>query len=77
MERVMRAFNQTVPPSQRILEINAESPLIKKMLDSVNAGNASIEDWADLLYGQAQLAEGTPLSNPARFNKLVSDLMLK
>jgi len=38
---------------------------------------ASLEDLADLLYGQAQLAEGTPLENPARFNKLVADLAAK
>ena len=74
MERVLRAFNQPVPESKRILELNPASPLVEKMLGLVGDESraADLADLADLLHGQAQLAEGTPLSDPARFNKLVS-----
>ncbi len=76
MQRVLKAFNQPVPESPRILELNPKAPVIEKAL--ALAGDDSRKDdfgdLADLLYGQAQLAEGTPLDNPARFNKLVSAL---
>ena len=74
MERVMRAFNQPVPKTKRILELNPASPLIEKMLGMVPDASVAddLGDLADVLFGQAQLAEGTPLSDPARFNLLVS-----
>ena len=34
-------------------------------------------DYAELLHGQALLAEGSTLSDPARYAKLVADLMLR
>ena len=74
LERVMRAFNQPVPKTKRILELNPASPLIEKMLGMVPDASVAddLGDLADVLFGQAQLAEGTPLSDPARFNLLVS-----
>ena len=79
MQRVLKAFNQPVPDSPRILELNPKSAMVEKMLGLVgdDAAKSSLEDLADLLYGQAQLAEGTPLENPVRFNKLVSNLAAK
>lgn len=79
MERVMKAFNQEVPKSLRILEINPKHPVVQRMLEQAmkNPGDDSLADAADLLYGQARLAEGSPLDDPARFNKLVSAMMLK
>ena len=76
MQRVLKAFSQPVPDSPRILELNPASPLVVKMLGLVGKDDAKteLEDLSDLVYGQAQLAEGTPLENPVRFNKLVSAL---
>ena len=75
MQRVMKAFGQPVPESPRILELNPDSALVLKALDLAAAGSGGEEalaDLADLLYGEAQLAEGSPLDNPARFNALVN-----
>ena len=75
MQRVLKAFNQPVPESPRILELNPASPLVEKALGLAKAGKDSesaLADLADLLYGEAQLAEGSPLDNPARFNSLVN-----
>ena len=75
MQRVLKAFNQPVPESPRILELNPASPLVEKALGLAAAGKDSegaLADLADLLYGEAQLAEGSPLDNPARFNSLVN-----
>lgn len=77
LERVMRAMNQPVPPSQRILEVNAAHPVLqkmKKLLDD-DPDSDTLKDWAELLYGQALLAEGTPPKDPVHFARLVSKLM--
>jgi len=79
MERILKAMDQDVPASKRILEINAEHPLVAK-LDAAfkaDAGDARIADYADLLMAQALIAEGSPVKNPARFTRLVSELMTK
>ena len=79
MERVLKAFNQEVPKSLRILEINPKHPVAQRLLElaKADAGAEALADAADLLYGQALLAEGSPVDDPARLNKLVSAMMLK
>jgi len=42
-----------------------------------NKDDPALGDYAELLYGQAVLAEGGQLPNPGRFSKLVADLMIK
>lgn len=79
MEQMLRAMNQPVPTSKRILELNPNHPLTQK-LQSVFNGNPSDEslnDYAYLLYGQALLAEGSPLPDPARLSKLMADVLVK
>ncbi len=73
MRRMMEAMGQSVPEDKRILELNPEHPLIRRVAeeaDEVRRGEA-----IDLLYGQACLAEGTLPPDPARFNALVAGLM--
>ena len=74
MERILRAANQEVPPQKRILELNADHPLFAKLAEVHARGEASEEfgEAVELLHGQALLAEGSPLPNPARFAKLVA-----
>ena len=78
MERLMRAMNQTVPDQPRILELNPNHALIQKMnaMYAANAADPALADYADLLLGQAQLAEGSPPKDPQRFNRLISGLMV-
>lgn len=77
MERLMRAMNQDVPKQLRILEINPEHPLIKRMKGMFEAdkGNPRLADYVELLHGQALLGEGSQPKNPQRFTRLVADLM--
>ena len=79
MQRVLKAFNQPVPDSPRILELNPKAPVVEKALALASdpAAKDAFGDLADILLGQAQLAEGSPLSDPVRFNKLVSALAAK
>ena len=74
MERMLRAMNQEVPHEKRLLEINAAHPLVEKMKGL--SGDA-LKDAVELLYDQALIAEGSALPDPARFTKLLTQLMLK
>lgn len=79
MERIMKAMNQAVPESKRVLELNPDHPIVKVMGDmhKQSPDNARLLDYADLLYDQALLTEGTPIKDPLKFTKLVSELMVK
>ena len=74
LERMMRAMNQEVPKSKRIMEVNASHPLVQKV--AALEGDAR-NDAIELLYDQALVAEGSPVPDPARFAKLITSLMMK
>ena len=77
MERLMRAMNQDVPKQLRMLELNPEHALLKRMRAMFEADkeNPKLTSYVELLYGQALLGEGSALKNPQRFTRLVADLM--
>jgi molecular chaperone HtpG len=79
MERIMKAMNQAVPESKRVLELNSDHPILKAMagIHQQDKSAPALSDYADLLYDQALLTEGTPIKDPLRFTRLVSDLMVK
>ncbi len=76
MERILRAARQDVPKEQRVLELNPDHALVKKLLELHGADPKSerVGDLVELLHGQALLAEGSPLPDPARFSKLLARL---
>ncbi len=74
MVRMMRAMKQDVPEEKRILELNAAHPLVKKI---AKLSGAERSDAVTLLYDSALIAEGSPVTDGARFAKLLADLMLK
>lgn len=79
MERIMKALNQPVPESKRVLELNPDHAILKAMADIYTQDKAApaLADYADLLYDQAILTEGSPIKDPLRFTRLVSELMVK
>lgn len=79
MERIMKAMNQAVPESKRVLELNPDHPILKAMagIHQQDKSAPALSDYADLLYDQALLTEGTPIKDPLRFTRLVSELMVK
>jgi molecular chaperone HtpG len=79
MERIMKALNQNVPDSKRVLELNPEHAILRAMADIHKQDNkaSALADYADLLYDQALLTEGSPIKDPLRFTRLVSELMVK
>ena len=70
LQRLMQQAGQMVPPSQPILEINSEHPLIQRLLDEKDEN--TIEDWSQLLFEQALLAEGGQLPDPGAFVKRIN-----
>jgi len=74
MVRMMRAMKNEVPEEKRILELNAEHPLVKKV---AGLKGGELSDAVALLYDAALIAEGSPVADGARFTKLLADLMLK
>jgi molecular chaperone HtpG len=79
LEEMMRRMGQPIPKTKRILELNPSHPLLPKLqaIFEKDPKSAELHDYARLLHGQALLAEGSALVDPAGFSKLVADLMVK
>ncbi|MBR1967588.1 MAG: molecular chaperone HtpG [Lentisphaeria bacterium] len=79
MERLFKAMNQEMPSTKRILELNAKHPLIEKLqsMAADNAESAELDMYAQLLYDQALLAEGSPIEDSLAFSKNLAKVMLK
>ena len=79
MERLFKAMNQEMPETKRILELNAKHPLIEKLqsMAVADAESAELDMYAQLLYDQALLAEGSPIEDSLAFSKNLAKVMLK
>jgi molecular chaperone HtpG len=77
IERMMRAYQQDLPPQKRILELNPGHPLVTRLKDehARDAASAKLVEQVEMLYDQALLAEGSPLPDPTRFAQRVAALM--
>jgi len=76
IERMIRAQGRDVPRSPRILELNLEHPLLKNLqrLEDASPGGEKVQEWMQLIYEQALLAEGSPLDDPSGFAKRLTKL---
>jgi len=77
MQKILSQMGQGMggmQDSKRILEINPSHPIFEAML---TANDDQLKNWSEILYNQAILSEGNSLPNPARFSKLISDLMVQ
>lgn len=79
MEELIKRSGQPVNKIKRILELNPSHPLLPKLQAIFNRDPKSVglKDYARLLHGQAVLAEGAQLTDPASFSKLIADVMTK
>jgi molecular chaperone HtpG len=80
LEKLMKqARGETGPMQKRILELNPDHPILAslKARFEADADDSLLGDYAELLLGQALLAEGTELADPARFSGLVAELMVR
>lgn len=72
LERLLKSAGQQVNHAKPILEINPHHPIVK----ALNIDDERFEDWSNLLFDQALLAEGGQLDNPAVFVKRLNELLL-
>ncbi|MFN5350576.1 MAG: molecular chaperone HtpG [Betaproteobacteria bacterium] len=70
LARMLKQAGQAVPQVKPILEINAEHPLVKKLVESSN-----FDDLAHIVFDQALLAEGGMPADPAAYVKRVNALL--
>ncbi|MDA8126707.1 MAG: molecular chaperone HtpG [Deltaproteobacteria bacterium] len=78
LEKILKASGQDVPKTKRVLELNMDHPLLGKIKAAYEKDKeaAALADYTDLLFDMAVIAEGGKLENPARFSKLLGDLMV-
>ena len=70
--RMLKAAGQNAPDMKPILEINPEHPLLSKLKED----DQQFDEWTNLLFDQALLAEGGQLNDPASFVKRMNHLLL-
>ncbi|MFA4994543.1 MAG: molecular chaperone HtpG [Bdellovibrionales bacterium] len=79
LERFLKQHNQIRTPSKRILEINSSHPLIAQMAKRAKESGAAdnLKDVVWLLFDQARLLDGDPLSDPAAFSERLGKILAK
>ncbi len=70
--RMLKAAGQQAPDTKPILEINPEHPLLLKL----KSDNQNFDEWTQVLFDQALLAEGGQLNDPAAYVKRINQLLL-
>src|SRR5215475_7529415 len=77
MRELFKRSGQEVPVSKRTLEVNPGHPVIARVREMHAAAkdDPRLALYADLLYGQAVLAEGGMLADPAGFSRRLAELM--
>ncbi len=78
MEKIFKSMNQEVPVSKRILEINPKHKILEvmKKLYEKDSKNSKLADYAELLYDQALIAEGSKVKDANKFAQRIADLMI-
>ncbi len=72
MARMMESMGQAMPTQKRIMEINPNHPVFGRMK---NLPETQQKEWAEILYNQALLTEGSPIEDPMRFSRQIANLM--
>lgn len=76
MEKVLNSMpNDEKVQATRVLEINAEHPIFKKLCALYETDKEKVKAYANLLYTQAQLIEGIAIENPLEFSNQICALM--
>jgi len=77
LRELFKRSGQEVPVTKRTLEVNPAHPVIARLRELHAAGkdDPRLALYADLLYGQALLAEGGVLPDPAGFSRRLAELM--
>src|SRR3990167_700364 len=74
MQRLLAQTGQQYSATKPILELNPKHPLILQL--RAEKDKTRFNRWADIILGQALLAEGERLKDPAKFVKGLNELLL-
>jgi molecular chaperone HtpG len=79
LERLLQKGKGGGPKQRRIMELNAEHPLISRLYErfQTNAEDPSVGDSIEVLFELALLAEGSEVADPVRLNQLTLALLQK
>ena len=75
MEKLMKLHNKNTPDNKKILEINSNHPLIKRISENLNKKDH--KKISSLLLDQANILDGNVLSNPTEYIETLTDLFIK
>ena len=78
MQKMMEQLGQAAPKIKPILELNPQHQLIPKLqaIFAENKADPRLGLYAELLLGQAHLADSGQLPDPAAFSRALADVML-
>jgi molecular chaperone HtpG len=76
--RMLEQLGQTPPKTKRILELNPDHPLVKRLNEMAkrDAGAPTLKRYAEVLLGQAHLAESGEVPDPVAFSRVLGEVML-
>lgn len=77
LARLLKAAGQHAPAAKPTLEINPQHPVVQRLKAEADSEGSRFNDWAEVLFDQALLAEGGQLDDPATFVKRMNQLMLE
>jgi molecular chaperone HtpG len=75
LEKLLNQAKGETTKQKRILELNPNHEIIGKMRD--RSEDAMLDDFAEVLYGYALLAEGSELTEPLKFNQALMRVLAK
>ena len=76
-EKLLKQHQRLEKSSKRVLEINPDHPLIKKLASEASAGDSErLQDRAWLLLAEARLGLGEALDNPADFARRLERVLM-
>ena len=75
MEKLMKMHNQKTPDSKKILEINADHPMMIKISENLTVFDH--KKIAQIILDQANILDGNVLSNPSGYTESLTELFIK
>jgi len=79
IEDLLRRSGREVPKAKRVLEVNPVHPLLTRLqaFHAAHPADERFRRYAELLHGQAILAEGGTLPDPAAFSQRLAELLVE
>jgi molecular chaperone HtpG len=79
MQKLLEQLGQKAPKVRQILELNPSHALIPKLqaIFKESPSDPRLKLYAELLLGQAHLADSGQLPDPAAFSQALGDVMLR